>query len=129
MDYLLGSEKSLINRGELFDSIFSAASIGIGIVKDRIIIEVNPYLCDLLGYSPGELIGKSSSLLYPNEKEFNRVGKEKYDEIKKTGKGTVETRLVKKNGEILEIRVSSIPLDPSGKQEPPDPAAARLISE
>jgi PAS domain S-box-containing protein len=67
-------ERSLKERNDLLNSIFSAASMGIGIAKNRVIKEVNPFLCDMLGYEPGELIGKSGRMVYPSDEEFNKAG-------------------------------------------------------
>lgn len=106
------SSGSPVIQNELLDRIMYAASIGVGIVCERILKEVNPCFCEMLGYSPDELVGKSSSILYPDCDEFNRVGKDKYDQINSSGKGTVETNLVRKDGRVLDIRLSSVPLDP-----------------
>ena len=46
-------------------SIFRAAPVGIGIVSARILLRVNDRVCAMTGYSPDELIGKNSRILYP----------------------------------------------------------------
>jgi len=43
-------EHSLKELSDLLNSMLSAASIGIGLVKNRVIKEVNPFLCNMLGY-------------------------------------------------------------------------------
>ncbi len=95
------------------DSIFAAAPVGIGLVQDRVIKEVNPFFCHMLGYQPEELIGQNARILYASDKEYERIGKTKYADISKHGKGSIETQLVRKDGKILDILVSSVPLDPS----------------
>lgn len=92
-------------------SIFRAAPVGIGMVIDRVIIEANDTLCSMTGYSAKELIGSNSKMLYPTEKEYNSVGLEKYGIKKEKGNGTVETRWKKKNGNIINILLSSSALD------------------
>jgi PAS domain S-box-containing protein len=99
------------SRDEKLRSIFLAAPVGIGMVSNRVILEANDTLCRMTGYSKAELIGKNSSFLYPTMDEYNFVGKEKYDQINKTGIGTVETRWLKKDGTIIDIILSSTPLD------------------
>lgn len=96
---------------EKIASIFSAAPIGIGVVTDRILIEVNERLCDIIGYNKDELVGKSSRILYPSQKEYEWVGKEKYEQISKYGTGSVETKWKRKDGRIIEVLLSSTPLD------------------
>ena len=110
------SEQALLSRQARLTSIFRAAPVGIGVVVNRTFLEVNDALCEMTGYSPQDLIGQSSLMLYPNQEEFERVGMEKYDQIARIGTGTVETRWRRKNGEILDILLSSAPLEPEDLQ-------------
>ncbi len=95
------------------DSIFDATPVGIGLVQDRVIREVNPFFCHMLGYTADELIGQDVRMLYPSDEEYERIGRTKYQDISQHGRGSIETKLVRKDGEILDILVSSVPLDPS----------------
>src|SRR5664280_1309907 len=45
-------------------SIFTVSPVGIGLVVNRVLLEVNDTLCNLTGYKRSELIGKSSLILY-----------------------------------------------------------------
>jgi PAS domain S-box-containing protein len=94
-------------------SIFKAAPTGIGMVRNRVITQANDRLCQLTGYNRDELIGQNARLLYPTDRDFDFVGEEKYRQIRSKGTGTVETRWRRKNGEILDILLSSTPLDPA----------------
>jgi len=105
------TEDLVINNNKKLTSILAAAPTGIGLVTNRKITEVNQKICDISGYSKEELIGKSSRFLYPTEEEYTYVGKEKYDQIKKNGTGTVETSWKRKDGIIVDILLSSSPLD------------------
>ena len=93
-------------------SIFSATPAGIGLVINRIYVEVNDTFCRMTGYSRNEIIGKSSAMMYPAIEEFEIVGVEKYEQIARKGIGSVETRLKCKDGRILNIISTSTPLDP-----------------
>ncbi len=93
------------------DSIFAAAPVGIGLVQDRVIREINPFFCHMLGYTADELTGQNARMLYPSDEEYERIGKIKYDAISRQGIGSIETRLVRKDGKILDILLSSVPLD------------------
>lgn len=93
-------------------SIFRAAPVGIGLVTDRVIREVNNRLCEMVGYPAPELIGKSARILYTSQDEFNRVGIEKYNQIAREGAGSIETRWKRKDGIAVDILLSSTPLDP-----------------
>lgn len=96
---------------EKLRSIFLAAPVGIGMVSNRVILEANETLCRMTGYSKAEIIGRNSRFLYPTEDEYNYVGKKKYERIRDTGIGTVETRWIKKDGIIIDIILSSSPID------------------
>jgi len=105
-------EEELRNSEAKMRSIFRAAPIGIGVVSDRILQEVNFRFCELCGYSREELIGKNARVVYPSDEECEKVGREKYDQIRKYGTGSIETRFQRKDGKIIDVLVSSTPLDP-----------------
>jgi PAS domain S-box-containing protein len=105
------SELLLKENEEKLQSIFSVAPIGIGLVVNRVIMEVNNTFCNITGYTRKELIGKSSELIYASKEEYDSDGTEKYRQISDKGIGSVETRFKCKNGKILNILLSSAPLD------------------
>ncbi|WP_200374674.1 EAL domain-containing protein [Thiocystis violacea] len=109
------AERRLRAREQTLGSIFRAAPIGIGLVVDRVIREVNETFCAMLGYARDELMGRSARILYPDQAEFERVGREKYQRIRESGTGSIETRMQCKNGERIEVLLSSSLLD---KEDP-----------
>ncbi len=94
-------------------SIFRAAPIGIGLVHDRVITHVNDRICEMLGYAAEELEGQSARVFYPTDEDFEFVGREKYWQIRDHGTGAVEARWQRKDGGIIDVLLSSTPLDPS----------------
>ena len=92
-------------------SIFRSAPIGIGLVVNRKLKHVNSRLCEIAGYNEGELINQSARILYPNDEEFEFVGREKYAQIMEHGTGTVETHWQRKDGTIIDVLLSSTPID------------------
>jgi PAS domain S-box/PAS domain S-box/PAS domain S-box len=105
------SELLLRDNEEKLQSIFSAAPVGIGLVVNRVLIEVNDSFCIMTGYSRRELIGKSSEIIYSSTEEFLNAGKEKYRQIEEKGTGSVETTFRCKDGRIINVILSSAPLD------------------
>ncbi len=105
------TEESLRASEARLQSLFSAAPVGIGLVRGRVITHVNKKFGDLLGYSAEEMLDRSARFLYPTQAEFDLVGQEKYQQILEHGTGTVETRMQRKDGEIIEVLLSSTPLD------------------
>lgn len=110
-------EEALRRSSEFLKSVFRAAPTGMGVVSDRIFIQVNEVLCSMTGYSREELIGNRSRMLYPNDKEFDFVGREKYAQIKDRGTGTVETKWIKKDGSVIDVLLSSTPMNPDNLSE------------
>jgi len=94
-------------------SIFKVSPVGIGVMANRVFLEVNDRLCQMTGYSAADLVGKSVRVLYPSKEEFDRVGTLKYDQIRQTGTGSIETSWVTKDGRVIDIILNSTPLDPA----------------
>ena len=105
------AEEALRESETSLASIFRAAPVGIGLVSDRVLIRVNDRICEMIGYSQAELVGKNSRILYPTDEEYDYVGTVKYAMIEERGTGTVETRWMRKDGILRDILLSSTPLD------------------
>ncbi|HQE91304.1 MAG TPA: PAS domain S-box protein [Anaerolineae bacterium] len=107
------AEAALKRSEATLRSIFRAASIGIGLVSNRILLQVNDHICEMTGYTSAELIGQNARMLYPTAEDFEHTGVEGYRQIHEGGTVTVETRWRRKDGEILDVWLSSTPLDPT----------------
>jgi PAS domain S-box-containing protein len=105
------AEEALRASERKLSSIFRAAPVGIGLVSQRVLLEVNDTFCQMLGYSREELIGQNSRVLYPSDEVYEFVGQEKYRQITNRGTGSVETQMREKSGEVLDVILSSTPLD------------------
>jgi PAS domain S-box-containing protein len=98
---------------QMLASILRSAPTGIGVVENRVLVQVNDYILDLSGYTREELIGQSARMLYPTQEDSDYVGREKYRQIAERGTGSVETRWIRKDGSIRHVILSSTPLDPN----------------
>ncbi len=107
------AEQALKQSEATLRSIFRAAPVGIGLVSDRILKRVNDQICQMVGYTADELVEQNARMLYPTEEDYQYVGREKYAQIGARGTGTVETRWQRKDGNIIDVLLSSTPLDPS----------------
>ena len=65
----------------------------------------------MLGYTAEELVGKKADIVYETYEEFERVGIVKYEQIRQEGTGTLETRWRRKDGRVIDVLLSSTPLD------------------
>ena len=106
------AEEALRHSENTLSSIFRAAPTGIGLVSDRVLLQVNQRVCEMTGYAQEELIGQSARILYPTNEDYEYVGREKYRQIREHGTGTVETRWQRRDGEIIDVLMSSTPIDP-----------------
>ena len=106
-------QEALRKNEALLGSILKAAPIGVGIVHDRVLGWVNEGMTAMTGYAVDEIKGQSAHVLYPDDEEFERAGREKYAEIRARGKGAVETRWKRKDGTIIDVHLSSAPIDPA----------------
>ena len=93
-------------------SIYRASPAGMGIVVRRVFAEVNDKLCAMTGYTAGELVGRSSRMLYLDDGEFERVGTWGAREIRTSGIMTTETRWRCRDGSVIDVLLGSSPIQP-----------------
>ncbi len=105
------AEEALRHSENTLSSLFRAAPTGIGLVSERMLLQVNQRICEMTGYSQDELVGQNARILYPSDEDYEYVGREKYRQISDFGTGTVETRWQHKNGHIVDVLMSSTPID------------------
>ena len=105
------AQEEIVKNQNQLESIFKSVPAGIGMIVGRKIEFVNERFVEMVGYSEEELIGKSSRIVYANDAEFERVGKEKYAQIEEKGTGAVETIFQKKDGSLINIYLSSTPIN------------------
>jgi len=101
----------LAEREAFLRTMMQTVAMGVGVVVGRIFSEINPGVCDMLGYDADELLGQSVRMVYPDDAEYERVGREKYAEIAQTGRGSIETRWQRKDGRIIDVHLISRPFD------------------
>ncbi len=108
-------EQELEQSRALLEGIFLSAPIGIGLVVDRKFQWLNKKFGVITGYDDEELTGKNACIVYANEEEFLRVGREKYEQISTTidHTGSVEALMRRKDGTLFPALLSSTPLDPA----------------
>lgn len=105
------AEEALRGREASLASVFKAAPVGIGVVTDRMLTQVNERLVEMTGFSEEEMLGNSARMLYPSEEDYEYVGREKYRQIKENGTGSVETCWKCKDESKIDIILSSTPID------------------
>ncbi len=106
------AEKAVRENESQIKSIFRSAPIGIGVVVNRVIKQVNLRLCQITGYCTEELLGQSARMFYLSDEDYSFVGQEKYHQIHDNLTGTVETRWRRKDGTVIDVLLSSTPIEP-----------------
>jgi len=111
------AEDALKESEEKLKSIFDTVAAGIGISSNHILIEVNPYLCEMTGYSRDELLNKSISIVYHGDRAFQIVRQEMYEQMANSGSSTIETQWQRKNGELFDVFLQARPFNPSDQSQ------------
>ncbi len=102
--------------GELLDAqdaIFESATMGIALIRNRVIDSCNRKLEELFGYGPGEFAGKPTRVWYTNEEEYRRGGDEVYAQLARGETHQREQQLQHKDGSRFWCRLSGRAVDPA----------------
>lgn len=110
-------EREKEERQRKLDSLYSAGPTGMGFAKNRLYQEVNDQFLEMTGYSREEIVGKGTRILYTDDAEYQRVGRVKYEDVRKNGTGTVETQWVRKDGRVIDVLLSSSGIKPFSEEE------------
>ncbi|MBN1764323.1 MAG: PAS domain S-box protein, partial [Sedimentisphaerales bacterium] len=106
------AEQALRDSETRLQSIFRVAPTGIGVISNRVLKQVNERVCEITGYTREELLEQNARMLYPSQEDYDYVGREKYRQIREHGTGTVESRWQRKDGKIIDVLLSSTPMEP-----------------
>ena len=94
-----------------FEQVFFNTGVGIMIVdKDRVLIEVNPRFCEMLGFKRSELIGKSAEIIHTSYKTFEEFGKKAFDQVRKKEVVNLEWPFKTKTGRKIWFRIAGDPV-------------------
>ena len=90
-------------RAEDYRNLFNSIRDVIVVTDDnRTILHVNqPALQEVFGYQPEEVVEKSSSILYADEEDFQKMGREIFDNRESVKGKLMELHFRRKNGELF----------------------------
>ena len=100
-------EAAMAEQQALFDS----ASVGIVLTRERRIVRGNRRLDEMFGYDPGEQVGQSSRIWYPDDAAYEQVGKAVYDTLWRGGTHIWEQQAVRKDGTGFWVRIAAHAVD------------------
>jgi diguanylate cyclase (GGDEF)-like protein/PAS domain S-box-containing protein len=94
-------------------TILDTATVGIAYSRNRMLLRCNRKLEELFGYAPGELVGRSSALLYPSDDAFERFGADAFPVIEGGGTYEAEVPHIRRDGTPILCHVSGRAIDPA----------------
>lgn len=106
-------EEALRESERNLKAVLSASPVGIGLVVDRKLDWANETMYRMVGYEQGSLLRQSSRVLYADDEEYERVGRNLYSGITKSGTGTAETQWIRKDGTAFYCIIRCCALDSS----------------
>lgn len=102
--------KKLKAEEQRLQAILKASPVGIGLVANRELNWANDTMYTMLGYEINSLVGKSLKVIYQDEEEFKRV-ELLLNSLEQNQVGSIETKLVHKNGHLLDCQIRAFPID------------------
>ncbi len=113
-DYLYSA--SISSRSEVtlrgWD-IFQSAPMGMGLISNHFLVDVNRRLCDMIGYDRHELIGKHLDILCASSYKRDPSEARRYKQVVEGESETIECRWRHKDGRVIDILLCTAPLDPA----------------
>jgi PAS domain S-box-containing protein len=106
---------ALDSLGEL-NAILEAATHGVTLIKDRVIIHCNHRLNEIFGYAPGELVGQSTRVWYLDEDAYLAGGRI-YPSLAGGQTHRREEHVKRKDGSTFWCRLSGRHIDPDRPEQ------------
>jgi len=114
------AKEELIKNEKFLTTLFNSVNDAIFTVTmtDRTIKSVNKAVSDLFGYDPGEIIGKTTRVLYQSKEAFQEYGNKLSAAIKENKQFVrAELKLQKKDGTLIFCDVQTTFLKSSGRDD------------
>jgi len=111
VDALAASENALRESLQRQEAIFTASPYGIAVFRDRRFVVSSPSFERLFGYGTGEVVGRSSRVLFGSDEQFEQIGAQVYAATGGGGHHSYEVPLRRKDGSEFWCRVTAAPLE------------------
>lgn len=95
----------------IYEQVFDNALVGICCMQQRRFLRVNARMEEILGYGPGELLGRSVRLVYARQEDFDEVGRV-IEAFPTSNRYVHERPLLAKDGSLLWCLISGRMIDP-----------------
>ena len=99
------------NTSSRFEQVFYNTGVGIMIVdKDRVLIEVNPKFCEMLGFTKEELIGKNAEIIHLSTEMYKEFGEKAFNQVRNNKTVNLDWPCKSKNGQTVWCRIAGDPV-------------------
>jgi PAS domain S-box-containing protein len=114
-------EENLRQENGILEAVLNASPMAVSVIREHAIVWANRTFHSMLGYRPGELIGRDPVDFMVGEKEHHRIDTGLFGTRDEFGWGSVETQVKRKDGSLLSCHIQSRPVDPE------DPSQGHII--
>jgi len=94
-------------------AIFDTASVGIFLLKDRMILNCNHHLNEMFGYEQDEQVGQYTRIWYKDEADWIAGGAPVYETLRINGIQSREQIVKRKDGTLFWTRITLKEIDPN----------------
>jgi two-component system sensor histidine kinase/response regulator len=103
---VIAATESLRVAQEERQAVFDAASVGIVLTRDRVIVHCNRTMERMLGREAGELTGQLTRIWYRSDAEYAAAGERIYADVSRQGFHREEIELTRKDGSTFWARLT-----------------------
>ena len=93
------------------EAILQNASIGIAFTRDRVFLHANPRMEEIFGWPAGTLTGQPGSVVWCNDEDYARVGREAGPVLARGEAFETESLMARRDGSTLWCRVRGRAVD------------------
>lgn len=106
-------ERQLVESRKTLTNILSASPVGIAKAENRRIAWGNKAFMSMVGFDDErDYLGKSTSIIYESEEEFQRVGQVLYSKLQAGTHADTDATFRRKDGTLFDGHITVAPMDP-----------------
>lgn len=99
------------HKSSRFEQVFFNTGVGIMVVdKDRVLIEVNPKFCEMLGFTKEDLLGKNAEIIHLSTEMYKEFGEKAFNLVRNNKTVNLDWPCKRKNGQTIWCRISGDPV-------------------
>ena len=99
------------HKSSRFEQVFFNTGVGIMVVdKDRVLIEVNPKFCEMLGFTKEELLGRNAEIIHLSTEMYKEFGEKAFNLVRNNKTVNLDWPCKRKNGQTIWCRISGDPV-------------------